>query len=147
MKILEKLKDYMVIKCHFGRYGILYRKNDKWWHIVFQDGGQVFNEKDFSEYVSEVYECNETSQYRALQFLAKPEMYIKGYTKIYPEPPKTVDFMTVVKANAEGKKIRCEHAGHSHLYNAGSPGSFFTDSLGYAPLVREILEGIWTVEE
>jgi len=142
MKIFEKLKDHMVVKSQYGSWGILYRKDNGWWHIVYQGGGQVFTEKDFAEYVSEVYECNDKGQYYALQFLANPEMHIKNYTKIYP--PRPVPFLEAVKAYSEGKTVKCEYSSVIHRYK--QEGNGFVDENGEAITSYEILNGTWTAE-
>ena len=58
-----------------------------------------------------------------------------------------VDFLTAVKAYAEGKTIRCESkTGFTYKYKPHTKGDYFVDTSGDAPCIGEIFEGTWYVE-
>jgi len=139
-----KFSDYMVIKGTSGEWGIVYKKENGWWHIVYQCGGQVFEANDFTRYITEVYECKEDGKYYSLQFLANPEIYIRNYTKIYPIIPQPVSFMEAVEAYSEGKTVECKHDGQMHNYKI-SRGFGMTDENADAINHDEILRGEWYI--
>jgi hypothetical protein len=72
---------------------------------------------------------------------------IRDTWTLVPEPPKPVDFMTAVKAYAEGKTIVCEWKEQKFTYTPRKYDARLIDNnkntIGYT----EILEGYWFIRE
>jgi hypothetical protein len=113
------IKEYMVCKDTNGIFGVITKGKNHDFHIVYKNGGQVFNTKDAEKYVKELYEYQGTtflsedkeywSKFHAMQFLVNPERNICDYKRVDFLAKKKVSFMEAFTAWQEnGKTVEWE---------------------------------------